>query len=157
MSLAALFLASLAALAAWRAHLGYRDLHQRVETAHTRLDAEPPDLSDVRAAINALDGRIDHVDRGITDAHERIDEQTVAIAEGIERVDRSERRVRAAVQRAQRRMEEAGFIDEGVQAEAEQLRFDDAPSGRAEGVPSVHGGVANGRTLDPSIFPGDWS
>lgn len=86
----------------------------------------------------------------------RIDELTHAVAEGIERVDRSERRVKSVVQRAKRRLEEAGFHDDGVEAESEQLRLIHGDGGQERGVQPVSEGMGNGSRLDLSAFPGAW-
>lgn len=86
----------------------------------------------------------------------RLDELTHAVAEGIERVDRSERRIKATVQRAKRRLEDAGFTDEGVEAEAAQLQLDHGDGSQGGGMHPVPEGMGNGQRVDLSAFPGAW-
>ena len=111
-------------------------LASRVETAprelfditpiEERLAAQDASAEETRAlleelrtdGLSALVTRADVVDR-------RLNEMLQALAEGIERVDRSERRIRATVTRAQKKLEEAGFEDAGVEAEAAGLQLVD--------------------------------
>lgn len=68
-------------------------------------------------------------DAWIVEGFERSDraqgEVLLAVDEGIKHVDRAEKRIRAIANSAQRRMEKAGIIDAGVEAEADQIRGDD--------------------------------
>ena len=56
----------------------------------------------------------------------------LAIAEGIERVDRAERRIKDTVRRARKKLADSGLVDDGLEAEEQELRLlDGEPS---EGV-----------------------
>jgi len=61
----------------------------------------------------------------------------LSIAEGIDRVDRSERRIANTLKRARRRMEAAGYVDDGVEAEAAGLSDIDEGVEPVEGVPDL--------------------
>jgi hypothetical protein len=126
----------------------WRSLEERLGAVEKALeglssaDIRPYDDRAVRQAIDAL--------------ADQLQDQTLAIAEGIERVDRSERRVRSAVARAQKRLSDAGYEDEGVEAEAVQLQFLDGGTGK--GVPPMHRDMEPAPRFDlASIFPGRWS
>lgn len=114
------------------------------------------DDSEVWAALKRASAHIEALTDGLSAVEEDVASQNLAIAEGIERVDRAERRVRAAVARARRRMEELGYHDEGLDAEAEQLRLLDDDESATEGVPPLRGAVAGPEPFDMSAFPGDW-
>jgi hypothetical protein len=97
----------------------------------------------------------------ITDRLERLEsaleaqraELTLAIDEGITHVDRAERRVRAVIQSARRRMESAGYVDEGLEAESAQLQLLHGGGGDGEGLQPVPADV--GRPLSgPPGVPG---
>lgn len=87
---------------------------------------------------------------------EEVKKQNLAIAEGIEHVDRAERRVRTSVRRAQKRLEEHGFVDPTVEAEADGLRELDGDRGPTGGVQPVREGVAQPAGFDFSDLPGEW-
>ena len=81
----------------------------------------------------------------------------VAVAQGIEHVDRSERRVRAAVKRAKKRFDDAGFADEGLDAEEEQLYLLDGQLGQEEELPGLSEPVGQDHTRESSpwaVVPG---
>ena len=65
----------------------------------------------------------------------------IAVSEGIERTGRAERRVKATVERARRQLEESDVADEGLEAEAHNLRILD---GRRK--PSRGGGARAGKS-----------
>lgn len=129
---------------------------ERVKTAVTRPTKEAYDDTALRAALDSHRAHIEALTDAVSDLEEKDREQTLAIAEGIERVDRAERRVRAAVQRARKRLEEHGYEDPGLEAEAEQLQLLDGDGGEAEGVPAMHGDVGVHPAADMSAFPGRW-
>lgn len=84
-----------------------------------------------------------------------IRDQGLAIDEGISRVERSERRVRASVARARKKLADAGFEDDAIEAEAEGLRLVDGSGSEAQGVlplPDEVGGVSEELR---SAIPGD--
>lgn len=126
---------------------------ERLESA----PSQPADLTSIRKGVNtlaeAIDARTDRIDA----LEEKVREQTLAIAEGIERVDRAERRVRSTVGRARKRMEELGYVDDTLEAEAEGLREIDGEGSPPERVQPVREDVAPFAGQDMSAFPGDWS
>lgn len=128
---------------------------RRFEGIETALRSSP-DLSSVEEAIAQLRQVAQTHDDELEQLQEAVRDQTLAIAEGIERVDRAERRVRAAVGRARRRMEELGYVDEGLEAEAAELRELDADGGNEEGVYAMPGYVGGPPARDMSAFPGVW-
>jgi len=129
---------------------------ERMETAPTPTY----DDEELRNALRSHRAHIEELTDAVADLEEGQREQTLAIAEGIERVDRAERRVRAAVGRARKRMEDLGYIDEGLEAEAAQLREIDGDDGPEQRMLPLHEGMAaspNGDTGgDMSAFPGRW-
>lgn len=127
------------------------------------IETAPPssyDDSEVRAALTSHRAHIEELTDAIADLEETSRDQTLAIAEGIERVDRAERRVRAAVGRARKRMEDLGYVDEGLEAEAAQLREIDGDDGQEQRLLALRGGVEetpNGHPGgDMTAFPGRW-
>lgn len=62
---------------------------------------------------------------------------TKAVADGIDHVDRNEKRVRGIVTGAKRRFEAEGYVDPGVEAEADTLPRGDASYGPEERVQPV--------------------
>lgn len=117
-----------------------------------------PELAALRARLDALDHRLSLHDQELDSVEGRLKTLTVAIEEGIERVDRSERRVRAVVQRAQRRLADAGYEDEGLEAEASGLQPVNGGGGRAEGMQTVLEDLEGGDDrFDASGLPGDFS
>lgn len=84
-------------------------------------------------------------------------ELRTAVGHGIEHVDRTERRIKSTVRRAERRLDEAGFRDEGVEAEAANLRGDDADARPEERVPDLPNLVAVPGNTGPTprgVIPG---
>lgn len=126
---------------------------ERIETA----PPPPVDLEPIREQLRQL---VDGHNALRQDLQELEHESKLAIAEGIERVDRAERRVRAAVGRARKRMEDLGYVDEGLEAEAAQLQLGDGALSEEEGVQPVRAGVASREDELRAILsslPGDWS
>jgi len=131
-----------------------------------RVEALERVLGRIKGRIRALEtapaqGFDDSAIRdSLTHLQDRMDQLQLAVSEGIERVDRSERRVRAVVQRAKARMDEAGFGDEALDAEAEQLSLIDGGGSARGGVSPVREGVADDRPA-PAInlrgIPGAWT
>lgn len=114
-----------------------------------RLDGH--DRADEKLAKH-LDAIVDRVNE-----HDgRFGELTLAVDEGIKHVDRSERRVRSTVRRAVQRMEEAGYIDEAVEAEAAGIRELDAEERGEEGLQPVPAHVESDPAADFSDLPGEW-
>lgn len=153
MDVLALILAILGPLA-----VGYLTLRrfERLETAPT----QPVELGPIREQLHQLVDGYNALKADIDTIEEELRDQKLAIAEGIERVDRAERRVRAAVGRAKKRMEELGYVDEGLEAEAAQLRELDGGPGEGEGmhpVPSDVGRDAEDFRRALAALPGDWS
>jgi len=69
---------------------------------------------------------------------------TLALAEGIERQHRAELRIKATIKRARKELAERGLVDDGIEAEDQQLRLVDGEGSEAEGVPPVSGDVGEG-------------
>ncbi len=114
----------------------------------------PYDDRAVLAALETHDGRFTGLQTALQGLADSIGDQNLAIAEGIERTDRAERRVRATIVRARSRMASAGYHDEGLEAEAEDIRPPDDSERVAEPVHPVPEGVA---PVDlGKIFPGEW-
>lgn len=137
-------------------HFASLDRKERLETALTDATGPAYDDTAVRSALDSHRAHIEALTDAVSDLEEKAREQTLAIAEGIERVDRAERRVRAAVQRARKRLEEHGYSDEGLEAEAEQLQLIDGDGSEDEGMPAMHGNVGLHSAADMSAFPGRW-
>lgn len=156
MTVAALVLAAASLMGCSGVLWWTQEQFRRMETA----PAQPYDDAEILAALRAHRAHIEELTDAVADLETSDQEQTLAIAEGIERVDRAERRVRAAVGRARKRMEELGYVDEGLEAEAAQLREVDGDDGPGAGVQPVRQGVGaaeNGNSRpDMSAFPGRW-
>ncbi len=120
-------------------------------------DTAPAPPYDDRAVLTALDthdGRLTALQTAMQSLADAIGDQNLAISEGIERTERAERRVRASVTRARARMADLGYVDEGLEAEAHDIRPLDVAERPAEELPPVSDGVA---PVDlGSIFPGQW-
>jgi len=153
MDFIALLIACLAAVGAAWVDRRSSERFEGVDTAHRA----PYDDRAILTALDVHDDRLTSLREDQQTLAERIHDQNLAIAEGIQRVDRAERRVRSAVGRARKRLEEAGFVDDGLEAEAEQLREFDGSERPSEGVPPVRSNVADAPARDMSAFPGDWS
>lgn len=119
------------------------------ESALTRLDSAEGAHPEVWGAVEGIAAKMNVLEDTLRD-------HTLAIAEGIERVDRSERRIRSAIGRARKRMERAGYVDDGLEAEAQGLLELDEDVGREEGVPPVQPAVAGPDPRVLASFPGDW-
>lgn len=115
----------------------------RLDELEKRLDKLERTLEGIAERINDVEtGPVQpYDDRAIFQALEelegRMQHLTLAIAEGIDRVDRSERRVKQTVRRAQQKLAAHGFEDDGLEAEADQLRFFDGDGGEGGGMPPV--------------------
>lgn len=118
------------------------------------VDALAGDISGLKTAPRASydDGELWDAIKELSD---RLDEMRHAVAEGIERVDRSERRIKQTVRRAREKLEAAGFTDDGVEAEAEQLQLLDGRGSGEGGMQHMPSSVGAGRP-DLSAFPGVW-
>lgn len=131
------------------ASAGPGGVNQELPAILQRLDGH--DRADEKLAQH-LDAIVDRVNE-----HDgRFGELTLAVDEGIKHVDRSERRVRSTVRRAVQRMEEAGYIDEAVEAEAAGIRELDAEERGEEELQPVPADVEGDPALDFSDLPGEW-
>ena len=140
---------TLAGAALWltaRVHRSIQELSERPETAPApRYDDGP-----IREAMNAILASQGDLESQVRDLH-------IAVDEGIQRVDRSERRVRAVVQRARKRLEDLGYEDEGLEAEARELRLVNGADSPAQPMQPVQQGVAAGEQGNRfAAFPGSW-
>jgi len=103
--------------------------------------------------IDATDGQVDALAIQVEEMQGQLREYVIALEEGILRVDRSERRVKAVVRRAQGQLAVDGLVDDGVEAEAQNLRLVDDGEGNGVGVQPVPPRVAPA-PLPKSGFPG---
>lgn len=122
---------------------------EQIETAMIRPTETAYDDSKLRYELEAQAEAIDRLQNTVKD-------QNVAISEGIERTDRAERRVRATVARAKKRLDDAGYSDEGIQAEIQEFDQADGFGGRAGPVQPLPNGLAESSQPDMSAFPGRW-
>jgi len=137
-----------------------RDRVERLETAPV------PDLPpSVDARLTDLSRRDadqqDHIDTNAENVAEIIDrfdgldgwrkEIVIAVGEGIERTDRAERRIKASVQRARKQLESLGYVDDGLESEAVDLRLIDGDGSERGGVPPVPAEVANAQEESSSV------
>ena len=122
---------------------------EQVETAMIRPTETVFDDSKLRYELEAQAEAIERLQNIAKD-------QNVAISEGIERTDRAERRVRATVARAKKRLDEAGYSDEGIQAEIQEFDQADGFGGRESPVQPLPNGLAQSTQPDMTAFPGRW-
>jgi len=122
---------------------------EQVETAMIRPTETVFDDSKLRYELEAQAESIERLQNTAKD-------QNVAISEGIERTDRAERRVRATVARAKKRLDDAGYSDEGIQAEIQEFDQADGFGGRESPVQPLPNGLAESPQHDMSAFPGRW-
>ena len=156
MAITALIVSAGALLAAFWSYRLVLDCLDRIDTAVT------PGYDDtaVLAALDSHRAHIEELTAALADIEEDVRAQTIAIAEGIQHVDRAERRVRAAVGRARKRMADLGYEDEGLEAEAAELREIHGDERQDEQLRLMREGMEaaeNGNTgRDMSAFPGRW-
>lgn len=130
-----------------RAWLGLEDLEEQLSGIEARLttvktaERRPYDDEPVWKALEELSGRLD--------------EMRHAVAEGIERVDRSERRIKQTVRRAREKLEAAGYTDDGLEAEAQQLQLLDGQGGGGGRMPDMQQAMEAYRP-NLQAFPGHW-
>lgn len=129
---------------------------ERLETAPTPPPHEPVDLGPLEERLDQHASAINSTQAALEELQGELRDQNLAIADGIERVDRAERRVRSAVSRARKRMADLGYVDEGLEAEAEGLREIDGDEGAGEGMPAMRGDLGGPPARDMSAFPGRW-
>lgn len=156
MTIVALLLAA-AALAVSSGSLWYvRERFDRVDTA----PASTYDDSQLRDIVGSHQAHLEELTDAVADLEKTARDQTLAIDEGIKHVDRAERRVRAAVGRARKRMEDLGYVDDSLEAEAEGLREFHGNGSQGEGVQPLREGMAGAPAGDSgpdmSAFPGRW-
>lgn len=118
------------------------------------VDALAKDMAALQTAPRATYDD-DALWKAVGELADRIDEMRHAVAEGIERVDRSERRIKQTVRRAREKLADAGFTDDGVEAEAQQLQLLDGERGGEGGMPSMSEALGPHRP-DFTAFPGKW-
>ncbi len=119
---------------------------RRIDTRLEHLETADPPLPDatLQDDVDTLTARLDGVrtafsgqlahevgilsagQQGLAEANQELADRykalMLAVSDGIERTDRSERRVQAVVARARKKLADVGVIDEGVEAEAVDLR-----------------------------------
>jgi len=124
------------------------DLPPSIDARLTDLSRRDADLED-RLLLNA---------QSLAELFERFEaldgwrkEIVIAVGEGIERTDRAERRIKASVQRARKQLESLGYIDDGLESEAVDLRLLDGDGSTKGGVPPVPAEVANAPEESSSI------
>jgi len=100
---------------------GINDRLDHLESAQN-LDDISATLGSARDEIVALRATLDHHGNQLDLFEPWRQELTLAVAEGIERVDRAERRIKATVARARKELANGGLRDEGLDAEAYELR-----------------------------------
>jgi len=137
-----------------------RDRVERLETAPVpdlppSIDARLTDLSRRDADLQQ---HIELAARYVTELTENVDgldawkkEIVIAVGEGIERTDRAERRIKASVQRARKQLESLGYVDDGLESEAVDLRLIDGDGSEKGGVPPVSAEVANAPEESSSV------
>ena len=113
---------------------------ERLEKALESDPASPvlaADLSLLRHDIDAVKASQALIKSQLELFDVKIKEITLATADGIERVDRAERRVKATIQSARRKFAEGGYVDEGVEAEDQELRLVDGTGSEEQGLQPV--------------------
>lgn len=107
---------------------------------------QPPDTPS-EASFEALWKSLEELEDRTKDAIAKL---TQAVANGIDHVDRNEKRVRGIVVGAKRRFEAEGYVDPGVDAEADTLPLVHEPGGEGEHLPTLSDGVE----ASPNPFQG---
>jgi len=112
-----------------------------------RLETAPPPSTDTdllqetnanyARELEKAVGQIDQLNVDLNDLVQAHKDIVIAVAEGIERVDRSERRIQGTVKRAQKKLANHGFVDEGLEAENDQLQLIDGDRGKEPGMQPV--------------------
>jgi len=127
-------------------------LQERVSVLGDRIGA----LASEKADINVLRADAEMTLSRLEDLESKVAEQTLAVAEGIERVDRAERRIKGTVKRARNELKARGLVDDGLEAEDQQIRDADGEGSDGGGLQPVPEDVGQGGNLDeqPSSIPG---
>lgn len=123
---------------------------RRSNVAETRSETPQSDDSDI------YDTLVIH-ESLLAGLKAQIEGLTLAVAEGVENVARAERRVRQVVTRAKKRLRDAGFEDEALDAEAEDLPQRNAEVGGQIGLPDMPDDVegnADTGAYARSVIPG---
>jgi len=137
-----------------------RQLHEILERLdRLETDPIPPKMPEaMQQIIVGLGSDWQKTSKQITDLLEDVDalaqahkDIVIAVAEGIERVDRSERRIQGTIKRAQKKLADHGFVDEGLDAEVDQLQLIDGDRGKEPGVQPVRDEVASVKETPSSI------
>ena len=124
-------------------------LEERIKVLEERPESDPSEPYDDSGIMTLLEALAEEV-AAIRAWRNDI---TLAVDEGIKRVDRAERRIKQTVTRARKELEERGFTDPGLDAEAHELRVIDGEGGDVEGVPPVSEDVEEPGD-EPSSIPG---
>lgn len=111
--------------------------NSRVTSVLENAPTEPYDDQFLRREVDHLRDAAKALEAAQEDLEVGQKDLMIAVAEGIERVDRSERRVRAAVASAKKRLNEAGYEDPTLEAEAEGLRLVHGGGGEKGGLSAV--------------------
>lgn len=137
-------------------HLEALDRLQRLESAPIptdRLDAMRTALDLLTADHAAFTHQIDTLIDDVQDLETQGKEFVLALAEGIERRERADRRIKATVARARQELRDGGVVDEGVEAEASQLREFDGKRGEEIELQPMPAAV-DGNREELSSIPG---
>ncbi len=126
------------------ARLGALESDQHAIESEDTLTSHQGEISSLRTRC----GELEQVSGFL---REKLEALALAVGEGIQRVDRDERRIKATVARAQKKLADSGFADEGLDAEAHDLRLVDGTGGEERGVRAVPDEVAGAAEPASSI------
>lgn len=139
------------------------EIRGRVERLETAPVPDLPPALDARLTQLSrrdgdLQGDVDGCEQRLSELTEHVDgldgwrkEIVIAVGEGIERTDRAERRIKASVQRARKQLETLGYVDDGLESEAVDLRLIDGDGSGKGGVPPVPAEVADATPESSSV------
>jgi len=100
-------------------------------------DSTPSVLLEYEARLNALEAERDLL--------------RAAVAEGISHVERVENRIRGTIRRAKTELEEHGIESPGLEAEARELSFPNAPGIQEERMSQLHPDVVQNGSSIPGV------
>ena len=123
----------------------------RLESAPQPESPASPTDPAVTEHLETLQAGADSARFDLIDLERKLKELTFAVDEGIERVSRADRRIKATVQRARKELQDRGYADPGLEAEAHQLRVVDGDPSETGGVPPVPAEVAEPDDAPSSI------
>jgi len=114
-------------------YLKVLDRLKHLESAPTPADG----LDEIRTALSTIElqqaSLTTQIDSLFTDVgllEQQAKDFVLALAEGIERRERADRRIKATVARARAQLRDGGVVDDGLEAEASELREDDGKRGQ---------------------------